>query len=274
MKSGCHHIAILLLVGAGLCQAQQFSDFSGTWVLKFNGQAILKLSLAVHNGSITGQLTKPKQLSIDDGGDVTSIGAEQATLPVEKPAFTGKQLAMTIDGDAFTMTLENHERALLATGGMHPLHLERAADSEKIVLATRLAERDYPAEIRALRAELQAMVRQDQEARLAFDQSRSEAVDEKNRTELLRIFDRYGWIAKSLAGGDASHDFWLLIQHQTPEIQRRMLPALEKAAKNGDASLSDYAYLYDRVQMGLGRPQHWAQHQHRSDSDGPTPSRR
>lgn len=32
---------------------------------------------------------------------------------------------------------------------------------------------------------------------------------------------------------------------------------MEKAAKAGDASMSDYAYLYDRVQVGLGKPQHW-----------------
>lgn len=64
-------------------------------------------------------------------------------------------------------------------------------------------------------------------------------------------------MTNSLAGKAAAHEFWLLVQHQTPEIQQRLLPALEKAAKSGDASMSDYAYLYDRVQMGMGKPQHW-----------------
>ncbi len=31
----------------------------------------------------------------------------------------------------------------------------------------------------------------------------------------------------------------------------------EQAAKSGDASMSNYAYLYDRVQVGLGKPQRW-----------------
>jgi hypothetical protein len=84
-----------------------------------------------------------------------------------------------------------------------------------------------------------------------------DAVDAKDRDEVLRIFDRYGWVTNSLAGKDAAHNFWLLVQHQTPEIQQRLLPALEKAANRGDASMSDYAYLYDRVQMGLHKPQHW-----------------
>ena len=79
----------------------------------------------------------------------------------------------------------------------------------------------------------------------------------KNRRAVLRIFDRYGWVTNSLAGKDAAHNFWLLVQHQTPEIQQRFLPALEKAAKGNNASMSDYAYLYDRVQMGLNKPQRW-----------------
>ena len=64
-------------------------------------------------------------------------------------------------------------------------------------------------------------------------------------------------MTNSLAGRDAAHDFWLLVQHQTPDIQRRLLPALEIAAKSGNASMADYAYLYDRVQAGLGKPQRW-----------------
>jgi hypothetical protein len=92
---------------------------------------------------------------------------------------------------------------------------------------------------------------------MTFDQARWEAVDAKNRAEVLRIFDRYGWVTTSLAGKDGTHNFSLLVQHQTPEIQQRLLPALEKAARDGNASMSDYTYLYDRVQMGLGKPQHW-----------------
>jgi len=81
--------------------------------------------------------------------------------------------------------------------------------------------------------------------------------DARNRPELLRIFDRFGWVTNSLAGKDAAHNFWLLVQHQTPEIQQRLLSAVEKAAKDGNASMSDYVYLYDRIQMGLGKPQPW-----------------
>ena len=141
--------------------------------------------------------------------------------------------------------------------GFRPWHMERTPDGETVILASRLPERDYPEEIRKLREQLRGMVQEDQDARTAFDNARMEAADRKNRSEVIRIFDRYGWVTNSVAGKDAAHNFWLLVQHQTPEIQQRLLPALEKAAKKGDASMSDYAYLYDRVQMGLGKPQHW-----------------
>jgi len=120
-----------------------------------------------------------------------------------------------------------------------------------------LAQPPYPPRIRELRDRLRAMVQEDQDARLALSSARMEAVDAKNRPEVLRIFARYGWVANSLAGKDAADNFFLLVQHQTPEIQRRLLPTLEKAAKRGEASMSNYAYLYDRVQMGLNKPQHW-----------------
>jgi hypothetical protein len=32
---------------------------------------------------------------------------------------------------------------------------------------------------------------------------------------------------------------------------------MQQAMEKGEASRSDYAYLFDRVQMSLGKPQHW-----------------
>ncbi|HTT63519.1 MAG TPA: DUF6624 domain-containing protein [Bryobacteraceae bacterium] len=256
MKNGCGRLAILLLGTVSIWVAQQASDFGGTWVMKFKGQAILKLTLATGNGTITGWMTKPRQLTIDQDGDVTNIGPDQVTVPIRNAVWNGGKLELTIEDDRFVLTMEDHSRALLALQGMRPWHLERAP-GDHVILASRLPEPDYPQEIRTLRDQLRAMVEEDQAARLAFDHARMNAADAKNRSEVLRIFDRYGWVTDSLAGKDAAHNFWLLVQHQTPEIQQRLLPALEKAARDGNASMTDYAYLYDRVQMGLGKPQHW-----------------
>ncbi len=260
MRADCRRLTILHLVAASMCLAQQASDFDGTWVFKFNGQAIFKLVLTAEKGGITGLWTRPKHWAIDQDGDVTTITPDQVTLPIRTKALNGGRFELAADDDHFVMTLQGHDEASLEIAEMpymRPWRLDRSPDGSKVTIATGLPEQNYPQEIRALRQQLRSMVTEDQDARLAFNQARWEAVDTKNRPEVLRIFEGYGWVTNSLAGKDAAHDFWLLVQHQTPEIQQRLLPALEKAAKDGHASMSDYAYLYDRVQMGLGKPQHW-----------------
>jgi hypothetical protein len=249
--------AIFLLTIGTAISGQQISDFDGTWVLKFRGQSIFKLTLATVHGRLSGSLTRSRQLAIDQDGDVTNIGPDQESLPVRGARLKGARLELIIDGDHFSMTKEDEDRASLVLPGMRPWYIERIADSTGVILATKLTEPQYPEEIRELRAQLSAMVKDEQDARLAFDQARAEAADTKNRPEVLRIFDRHGWVTYSLVGKDTSHNFWLLVQHQTPEIQRRLLPALEEAAKSGNASMSDYAYLYDRVQIGMGKLQLW-----------------
>lgn len=252
-----HKLALGLILFATAC-ARRASEFDGTWVLRVNGQNILKMTLETEDGVVTGSITKPKALTIDQDGDVTALGPDQASLPVQKSKLDRKRLELTIDGDLFVMTLIDRNRATLALESIHPLNLERApGGSSSIILATSLPERAYPKEIQALREKLRAMVKEDQDARLAFDNRRTEAADKKNRPVILEIYGKYGWVTKSLAGKDAAHDFWLLVQHQTPEVQQKFLPSLEKAAKSGDASMTDYAYLYDRVQFGQGKPQHW-----------------
>ena len=250
-------LAILSLAVSGIAPAQPASDFAGTWVLKSNGQAIFKLVLTTDGDGIKGALTKPSQLAIDQDGDITKIGPEQETLPVQKARLDAGRLELTIDDDQFVMTLENRDHASLRMPGIRPWRLERVPNGSSVVLATRLPEPDYSPDIRALREQLKQMVKEDQDARFAFDDARMEGVDTKNRAAVLRMFERYGWITNSLAGKDAAHDFWLLVQHQAPEIQQRLLPALEKAAKSGEASMTGYAFLYDRVQTGLGKPQRW-----------------
>jgi Family of unknown function (DUF6624) len=258
-------VLLLLLSATPVCAAQPGNDFAGTWVFRYHGQTILTLTLSARDSRIEGSVTRPKILEIDQDADVTKIGAGQETLPVTKAQVKAGKLSMTIEGDDCLMALEGPGRASLSFNWqrppgsplVRPWPLERAAPGEPIVLATSLRERDYSPDIQALRRELEAMVKQDQDARMKFNMSEADAIDASNRPEVLRIYERYGWVTTSLAGKDASQNFALLIQHQLPEIQQRLLPALEKAAQAGDATMNSYAYLYDRVQMGLNRPQRW-----------------
>ena len=84
---------------------------------------------------------------------------------------------------------------------------------------------------------------------------------------VLTIFERHGWITSSLAGRVSANHFALLVQHQTREIQQRLLPALERLSRKGEAPMGTYAYLFDRVQTGLGKPQRWGTQIHCVDRE-------
>jgi hypothetical protein len=151
MNIGCCRLAILLLAMARMCTAQQTIDFGGTWVLKVNGQAIFKLTLTAEGSGITGSLTRPKDLTIDQDGEITRIGPAQVKLPIQKAILKAGRLQLVIDDDQFVLTIEDHDRALLVMEGMRPWHLERTPDANAVILARSLAAPEYPQEIRALR---------------------------------------------------------------------------------------------------------------------------
>jgi len=71
------------------------------------------------------------------------------------------------------------------------------------------------------------------------------------------IYAKYGYPTTKLVGKDASHHFFVLIQHSDskPQFQSTMLPVLEKLSRKGSISRKDYAYLYDRVQRNTGGKQ-------------------
>src|SRR5205809_563528 len=99
MNISYRRLATVLLALARTCTAQQTSDFGGTWVLKVNGQGIFKLTLAAEHAGITGSLTKPSQLTIDQDGEITRIGTEQLELPIQKATLKAGRLELTIDDD-------------------------------------------------------------------------------------------------------------------------------------------------------------------------------
>lgn len=72
-----------------------------------------------------------------------------------------------------------------------------------------------------------------------------------------QIYAQYGYPTVKLVGADASHHFFIFIQHadKEPQFQVSMLPVLDSLSKAGEISRKDYAYLYDRVQHNTGGKQ-------------------
>lgn len=99
----------------------------------------------------------------------------------------------------------------------------------------------------------------DQAARLAGDHDAWEAADAENLPWLKRVIATTGWPGISQVGPDGAEAAWLLVQHADadPAFQRHCLGLLTAAAERGDASLSNVAYLTDRVLLAEGKPQEY-----------------
>jgi hypothetical protein len=121
----------------------------------------------------------------------------------------------------------------------------------------------------ALREELLAMERVDQEARVGFGPAsaagdtafariarRMMEVDSAHTVRLRAIVAGHGWPGPSLVGADGAEAAWLLLQHSPSlELQRAVLPQLWAAARRGEVRAVDAAMLTDRVLRRSGRPQ-------------------
>ncbi|MDQ3334223.1 MAG: hypothetical protein M4D80_03610 [Myxococcota bacterium] len=183
---------------------------------------------------------------------------------------------LALDGqkdDAFKML-----DRVLADGFRDVDHLEKDTDLAslhddprwaKLVAAARANVTKFEAGIKdpALRKELLALREEDQAARQAIIKDmdnqavkdRVAAIDTKATARMKEIVAKHGWPGKSLVGEDGASTAWLLVQHADMDkaFQKQCLPLLEQAYKAGEASERDYAYLYDRVAVGEGKPQRY-----------------
>jgi hypothetical protein len=110
-----------------------------------------------------------------------------------------------------------------------------------------------------LRQELLALVGQDHAFVGAPDADPNSDQVQRQRLELLgrlrrrlvEILDIYGWPGKSLVGDDGAEAAWMLALHTMPDPQvlRRCLTLLRAAARTGEASSWQVAFLVDRVSL-------------------------
>ncbi|TFW20720.1 DUF6624 domain-containing protein [Duganella callida] len=102
----------------------------------------------------------------------------------------------------------------------------------------------------ALRAELLAMRDADQAVRQHFDPQKGYAeADLPNLKRLKEIVGQYGWPTVAMVDQDGADAAWLLAQHADRDIkfQRQVLELMQPLIAQGQASLKNYAYLYDRT---------------------------
>jgi len=81
--------------------------------------------------------------------------------------------------------------------------------------------------------------------------------DSLNFIQIHALFSQHGYLGYDKIGIESSHNFWLLVQHadKHPEFQDSVLVTMKIEADKGNSSLSDYAYLLDRVKVNTGQAQ-------------------
>ncbi|WP_198358225.1 DUF6624 domain-containing protein [Streptomyces fildesensis] len=84
-----------------------------------------------------------------------------------------------------------------------------------------------------------------------------EVVDRANTEALRRIIAEHGWPGHSLVGPEAADAAWLLAQHADHDhsFQWECLALLGQAARDGEATGQQLAYLTDRCRLNSQVPQ-------------------
>jgi len=112
-----------------------------------------------------------------------------------------------------------------------------------------------------LRDQIQRLVTEDQAVRQRadFDSAKMQRVDREHEAVVSSIFERYGMPTYAMVGPEAASNFVTLVQHQPPELRRRVLPRLKAAVDAEQADPKDYANVYDRTERDAGRAQLYGQ---------------
>lgn len=82
-------------------------------------------------------------------------------------------------------------------------------------------------------------------------------IHHENAEALDALVSEYGWPGISKVGLEGCRAAWLIAQHAicTPELQRKFLLLLSKAAETGDVPMKQVAWLTDRIRFNENRPQ-------------------
>lgn len=91
--------------------------------------------------------------------------------------------------------------------------------------------------------------------------------DSLNLTQIEKLIAKYGWLGPRKVGSRGSRAFYLVVQHASLPIQEKYLPVMRRAAKEGNASKDDLAFLEDRVLIRQGKMQIYGS-QMKTDENG------
>jgi hypothetical protein len=225
---------------------------------------MMLLTIRAHRHTLSGTLVGPKSGTENSQGEFSRIFLPITTRPLTGgPKGEAVEIVIGPKSDEFRVTMKlpdkNHLQIAFYHGVVPDWTFERITGGQPVQVSSDWPAHDDDPKILEIREQLQTMAKEDQATREKplIDPQETTALAEQDRPFLESIFKEYGWPKISVFDVTPCNDFWLLVQHQPPDVEEEMLPALEKAVSEGEASQMNYAYLFDRVQTDEGKPQHW-----------------
>ena len=79
--------------------------------------------------------------------------------------------------------------------------------------------------------------------------------DSTNLIQVESILQKYGWLGSDKIGNDANTTLFMVIQHSKLSTQKKYLPLMREAVKNGNAKAKNLVLLEDRVAIFQGKMQ-------------------
>ncbi len=112
----------------------------------------------------------------------------------------------------------------------------------------------------SIKNELAQLVEADQVAAFRWEpqwEKYKDSVFTANKIKVEKMFNEYGFLGFDKVGKKGSNDFWLIVQHSDkfPDFQKRVLRAMAKEVNRKNASATNYAFLFDRIQVNAGLKQ-------------------
>jgi hypothetical protein len=111
----------------------------------------------------------------------------------------------------------------------------------------------------ALAVRLNALFTADQAVRTGdhFDAARMLETDARTGQEIRAIFKEFGVPTQSAVGAEAARQFVAIVQHQSADLRRAVLPRLRENVDRGEADPAEYAMMFDRARVDDGKPQRY-----------------
>ncbi len=125
-------VAVVLLAAPflGWCQAPSvgpnakakpkpvspYAEYAGEWTSIFNGSVWLRLRLELHGEQLSGSLVHPRNIELNDNGELKSVSEEQATQALVDAVVNPDGLLLTLkdadtqETDRYTMRLVTPEK--------------------------------------------------------------------------------------------------------------------------------------------------------------------